>query len=182
MQYIGRLMRDVDPEPIRAALAALRGDSAEETGRLHRIERLRSALLADEKVLYDDCQRVAVGRPAATALAAPGGCSSRSRASRRAATGPFFSSSRNSSRRQRRRGTGTMNMTTNEELLIGLLSISDRAAQGVYPDQGIPALAGVVRRRAEQPLAKRNAPDCRRPGAIEETLIELVDESAAISC
>jgi molybdopterin adenylyltransferase len=33
-----------------------------------------------------------------------------------------------------------MNMTTNEELLIGLLSISDRAAQGVYEDQGIPAL------------------------------------------
>jgi ribosome-associated protein len=53
LQYIGRVMRDIeDPEPIRKALAALRGDSAEETGRLHRIERLRTALLADEGVLY----------------------------------------------------------------------------------------------------------------------------------
>jgi ribosome-associated protein len=53
LQYIGRVMRDIDdPEPIRHSLAALRGDSAEETGRLHRIERLRTALLADESVLY----------------------------------------------------------------------------------------------------------------------------------
>ena len=28
----------------------------------------------------------------------------------------------------------------NDELLIGLVSISDRASQGVYEDQGIPAL------------------------------------------
>ncbi|MEF8701009.1 MAG: ribosome biogenesis factor YjgA [Candidatus Accumulibacter sp. UW26] len=52
LQFIGRLMRDVDAQPIRAALAMLRGDSAEETARLHRLERLRSELLADEKVLY----------------------------------------------------------------------------------------------------------------------------------
>jgi molybdopterin adenylyltransferase len=31
-------------------------------------------------------------------------------------------------------------MTTKDELLIGLVSISDRAATGVYEDQGIPAL------------------------------------------
>jgi ribosome-associated protein len=30
MQYIGKLMRSVDPEPIRAQLAALRGQSASE--------------------------------------------------------------------------------------------------------------------------------------------------------
>lgn len=52
MQYIGRLMRGVDAEPIRTALAAVRGDSAGETARLHRLERLRSELLADEKLLY----------------------------------------------------------------------------------------------------------------------------------
>lgn len=54
LQFIGRLMRDLDdPEPIRRSLATLRGDSADETAKLHRIERLRSALLADESALYD---------------------------------------------------------------------------------------------------------------------------------
>ncbi len=31
-------------------------------------------------------------------------------------------------------------MSTPEELIIGLVSISDRASQGVYKDEGIPAL------------------------------------------
>lgn len=53
LQYIGRLMRDVDPEPIRRSLAVVRGDSVEETAKLHRIERLRNALLTDEKILYE---------------------------------------------------------------------------------------------------------------------------------
>jgi ribosome-associated protein len=53
LQYIGRVMRDVDPEPIRRALAVVRGESAEEIGKLHRIERLRADLLADERLLYD---------------------------------------------------------------------------------------------------------------------------------
>jgi len=51
MQYIGKIMRNVDVEPIRAALALVRGESASETARLHRLERLRTELLADEKVL-----------------------------------------------------------------------------------------------------------------------------------
>ena len=53
MQYIGKLMRNVDPEPIRAALALVRGESAGETAKLHRLERLRTELLADEKVLHE---------------------------------------------------------------------------------------------------------------------------------
>ncbi|WP_313953399.1 ribosome biogenesis factor YjgA [Accumulibacter sp.] len=53
LQYIGRVMRDVDPEPIRRSLAVVRGDSVDETAKLHRIERLRTALLADEKKLYE---------------------------------------------------------------------------------------------------------------------------------
>jgi ribosome-associated protein len=52
MQYIGRLMRTVDAEPIREALAVVRGESSEETAKLHRIERLRAELLADEKVVF----------------------------------------------------------------------------------------------------------------------------------
>jgi len=51
MQYIGKLMRGVDPEPIRARLAMLRGESASEIARLHRLERLRDELLADEQTV-----------------------------------------------------------------------------------------------------------------------------------
>ena len=53
MQYIGRLMRKVEIEPIRSALADARGDSASETARLHRLEKLRNDLLADEKILQE---------------------------------------------------------------------------------------------------------------------------------
>jgi ribosome-associated protein len=53
MQYIGKLMRNVEVEPIRDALALVRGESASETAKLHRIERLRTELLADEKVLQE---------------------------------------------------------------------------------------------------------------------------------
>ena len=52
MQYIGKLMRSIDAEPIREALARIRGESAGETARLHRMEKLRSDLLADEKLLH----------------------------------------------------------------------------------------------------------------------------------
>ena len=53
MQYIGKLMRGVEVEPIRAALAQVRGESAQETARLHRLEQMRSDLLADETILGD---------------------------------------------------------------------------------------------------------------------------------
>ncbi|MBI4989646.1 MAG: DUF615 domain-containing protein [Rhodocyclales bacterium] len=53
MQYIGRLMRDVDPAPIREALDAINGASAIETARQHRLERLRERLLEDEAVLTE---------------------------------------------------------------------------------------------------------------------------------
>lgn len=51
MQYVGKLMRAVDPEPIRAQLDALRGVAASEIARQHRLERLRDDLLADEKTI-----------------------------------------------------------------------------------------------------------------------------------
>ena len=53
LQYIGRLMRDIEPAPIRAALDALNGVSAVETARQHRLERLRERLLEDESVLTE---------------------------------------------------------------------------------------------------------------------------------
>src|SRR5712672_1059849 len=45
LQYIGRLMRDVDPDPIRARLNVWDVVSFEETVRLHRIERWREKFL-----------------------------------------------------------------------------------------------------------------------------------------
>jgi ribosome-associated protein len=51
MQYIGKLMRDVDPAPIQAALDEIKGISAAANARQHALERLRTRLLEDEQVL-----------------------------------------------------------------------------------------------------------------------------------
>ena len=53
LHYIGRLMRDVDPAPIRARLDALTGHSAQEAARHRRLEGLREKLLADDAALTD---------------------------------------------------------------------------------------------------------------------------------
>ena len=45
LQYIGKLMRDIDPAPIQAALAQLDGLNREQSARLHQLEQLRDALL-----------------------------------------------------------------------------------------------------------------------------------------
>jgi len=64
---------------------------------------------------------------------------------------------------------------TNEELLIGLVSISDRASSGVYKDEGIPALEEWFARALASPwrVETRLIPD-ERP-VIESTLVDLVD-------
>lgn len=53
LQYIGKLMRTIDPEPIRERVAAYKATSIAQTARLHRIERWRTRLLADETVLTE---------------------------------------------------------------------------------------------------------------------------------
>jgi molybdopterin adenylyltransferase len=65
--------------------------------------------------------------------------------------------------------------TANEGLLIGLVSISDRAFKGVYEDQGIPALEDWFGKALATPwrMVTRLIPD-ERP-VIETTLKELVD-------
>ncbi len=50
-QYIGRLMRDVDPEPLRAAIEMARGESRQAVALMHRCERLREQLIADDAAL-----------------------------------------------------------------------------------------------------------------------------------
>jgi molybdopterin adenylyltransferase len=63
-----------------------------------------------------------------------------------------------------------------DELLIGLVSISDRASSGVYQDQGIPALRDWFTAALASPwrMETRLIPDERT--SIEKTLIELVDQ------
>ena len=53
IQYIGRLMRGVDPEPIREQLAAWQGRSRASAARLHALERWRERLLADDEALTE---------------------------------------------------------------------------------------------------------------------------------
>ena len=63
----------------------------------------------------------------------------------------------------------------NDELLIGLVSISDRASSGVYQDQGVPALNDWFARALASPwrIESRLIPD--EQAVIEATLKELVD-------
>lgn len=53
LQYIGKLMRNIDPGPIREKLAAWKSVSRTQTARLHTIERWRVRLLEDESALAE---------------------------------------------------------------------------------------------------------------------------------
>ncbi|MBB3211599.1 molybdopterin adenylyltransferase [Herbaspirillum sp. Sphag1AN] len=65
---------------------------------------------------------------------------------------------------------------TSETLLIGLVSISDRASTGIYEDKGIPALQEWFGAALSSPwrMETRLIPD--EQASIEATLIELVDQ------
>jgi len=53
LQYIGKLMRSTDPEPLQAALDEINGVSAAAVARMHALERLRTRFLEDEKVIAE---------------------------------------------------------------------------------------------------------------------------------
>jgi ribosome-associated protein len=53
MQYIGKLMRDVDAGPIAEQLAALRGESDRAKAGFRALERWRERLLADDEAVTD---------------------------------------------------------------------------------------------------------------------------------
>ncbi len=63
MQYIGRLMRDIDPDPVSAALDRIRQRSGAAVAELHELERWRDRLLASDAALaelmgrYPACDR-----------------------------------------------------------------------------------------------------------------------------
>jgi molybdopterin adenylyltransferase len=63
------------------------------------------------------------------------------------------------------------------ELVIGLVSVSDRASQGTYQDQGIPALQEWLASALASPfrIETRLIPD--ELNLISKTLIELVDQA-----
>ena len=66
-------------------------------------------------------------------------------------------------------------MTNSESLLVGLVSISDRASSGVYEDKGLPGLKEWFTAALKSPWSfdTRLIPDDQ--AQIERTLIELVD-------
>lgn len=51
MQYIGKLMRAVESEPIAEQLAAIRGESATAKAQFHALERWRERLIEDDQAL-----------------------------------------------------------------------------------------------------------------------------------
>lgn len=66
-------------------------------------------------------------------------------------------------------------MSGSEQVMIGLVSISDRASKGIYEDEGVPALEQWLSRAVVNPVTftSRVIPD-ERP-TIEEALKQLAD-------
>jgi molybdopterin adenylyltransferase len=71
----------------------------------------------------------------------------------------------------------TLNMQK-EFIKIGLVSISDRASQGVYEDKGIPSLQVWLKEVLITPFETVTCLIADEQALIEQTLIELVDEQA----
>lgn len=64
-----------------------------------------------------------------------------------------------------------------EELIVGLVSISDRASTGVYEDKGIPALTEWLTSALSTPWRAETRLIADDQASIEKTLMELVDET-----
>jgi len=64
-----------------------------------------------------------------------------------------------------------------DELVIGLVSISDRASQGVYEDKGIPSLQEWLASALSSPWRAETRLIQDDAATISATLIELVDET-----
>jgi ribosome-associated protein len=53
MQYIGRLMRDIDPAPVAAYIERLRTDRSRSNREQHDVERWRARLVAEDGALTE---------------------------------------------------------------------------------------------------------------------------------
>ncbi|MCZ4309033.1 ribosome biogenesis factor YjgA [Vibrio atlanticus] len=54
LQYIGKVMRSVDPEPIQAALDKIRNKHSQATVELHKLEQLRDRVVAEGDAAISD--------------------------------------------------------------------------------------------------------------------------------
>jgi molybdopterin adenylyltransferase len=63
-----------------------------------------------------------------------------------------------------------------DELVLGLVSISDRASRGIYADEGLPGLKAWFERALASPWQAHERLIADERSIIERTLIELVDE------
>ena len=63
-----------------------------------------------------------------------------------------------------------------DELIVGLVSVSDRASAGVYTDQGLPGLTAWLGRALASPWQSHERLIADDRATIERTLIELVDD------
>ncbi len=63
-----------------------------------------------------------------------------------------------------------------DELIVGLVSVSDRASSGVYEDKGIPSLESWLTRAMQTPFRTVSRLIADEQQAISDALIELVDE------
>ncbi len=66
-----------------------------------------------------------------------------------------------------------------DQLILGLISVSDRASQGVYQDQGIPALEAWFAKALASPFQVHSRLIADERQAIEAAIVELVD---AVGC
>ncbi len=69
----------------------------------------------------------------------------------------------------------SLELPTTDDLLIGLVSISDRASSGVYEDMGIPALREWFTTALTSPWRLESRLIADEQATIEATLIELCD-------
>jgi molybdopterin adenylyltransferase len=65
--------------------------------------------------------------------------------------------------------------TNNDELVVGLVSVSDRASGGVYEDKGIPALTAWLAAALTTPYRIESRLIADERAQIEQTLVDLVD-------
>ena len=162
MQFIGRLMRDIDPEPMRAALVRVAGGSARGARALRGARAMAQTACSKRRADVDAFRRRASrrgprgARGAGRAKRAP----SAPAAARRASSASCSACSRVRSRRR-----GSRHERHASPLTIGLVSISDRASVGRLRRQGNARTDRMVRRRAEDAVARREPPDSRRAAA-----------------
>lgn len=53
LQFLGKMMRRIDPEPVRAAIEAREAGSKADTARLHRVESWRERLIEDDAAVTE---------------------------------------------------------------------------------------------------------------------------------